>query len=294
MRMLQHTYLSEGEAMRQMTLKAKISLGFAGLIALAAVLGGVSVWQMKKAGQNALHLAEGYIPEVELANDLERNALEGMMDFRSYILTGERSLFESGQAHLREIGKIIPEAERLVGEFPELVKLGEGMKTVSSSMASYESIMGQYQVLDRRIGEARQELDVEASRYMENAADYLSGQNDQMRQEFSSGVGVNALDERLVKITLINDIIDLGNAVRVTNFMAQALRSPEQLRQGLNIFTQVDDKFREIRAITRLQADQDRLDEIEAAAANYKQAMEKLLSSWDSQDALTAEREEAA
>ena len=47
-----------------------------------------------------------------------------------------------------------------------------------------------------------------------------------MKQEFNR-VGAD-LPERLEKITLVNEIIDVGNNVRVMNFRAQATqRSPK-------------------------------------------------------------------
>jgi methyl-accepting chemotaxis protein len=50
--------------------------------------------------------------------------------------------------------------------------------------------------------------------------------------------------ERQTKITLVNDIIDLGNATRIDAFRSQALRSPAVMEEAIKNFVQIDLLFR--------------------------------------------------
>ena len=84
----------------------------------------------------------------------------------------------------------------------------------------YARNMNAYIQTQEAMAVAGAQMDENASAYMKNCNDFLSGQNAKMRQEFQQS-GAN-LEERLEKITLANDIIDAGNDARVGNFKAQA------------------------------------------------------------------------
>ena len=98
--------------------------------------------------------------------------------------------------------------------------------------------------------------------------------------EIGENVGADRLVERLDKITLVNDIIDLGNDTRVKNFKSQALGDPALIEAAQKNFDAMDKKFEELRAITRKDIDIKRIDETKAAAAEYKKAMSDLLTNW--------------
>jgi methyl-accepting chemotaxis protein len=68
-------------------------------------------------------------------------------------------------------------------------------------------------------------MDQAAGAYMRNCNDFLAGQNENMKKEIDAGAA-HATFERLAKITLVNDIVDLGNDVRVKNFKSQATWDP--------------------------------------------------------------------
>ena len=88
------------------------------------------------------------------------------------------------------------------------------------------------------------------------------------------------MHERNTKITLVNDIIDLGNDTRVKAFKAQALRNPAVMEEGLDNFPQIMEKFGELRKITRLDVDLKRIDQVEAAGNAYKGTMINFLGNW--------------
>jgi methyl-accepting chemotaxis protein/carbonic anhydrase len=98
--------------------------------------------------------------------------------------------------------------------------------------------------------------------------------------ESSKTGNAEQLLERFDKVTLVNDIIDLGNATRVACFKSQALRDPKLIEAGLENFEKMQPKFQALRKITRAAEDLKRIDETESAANEYKSAMTQLHAAW--------------
>ncbi len=86
--------------------------------------------------------------------------------------------------------------------------------------------------------------------------------------------------ERLEKITLVNDVIELGNATQLACFKSQSLHHPTSIEKARVNFDTMETKFASLRQITRLKEDLNRITKIEAEAANYKTAMDDLLDNW--------------
>jgi methyl-accepting chemotaxis protein len=119
-------------------------------------------------------------------------------------------------------------------------------------------------------------LDDSAGAYMRAAAEYLNSQNEQAREEITAGASQAALNQRITKITMVNDIIDLGNESRVTNFKAQARREYDLLDEAAQSLDEVYTILSELEQITVLDVDLAQLDGIRAATEEYQGAIDEL------------------
>ena len=170
-------------------------------------------------------------------------------------------------------------------------KLEGATKKVDDNLTKYQNLLDQTVEVVGRMEGNRNDMDQAAATYMKNCMEYLDGQNARMRREINSG---NTNIARLEKITLINNIIDAGNEVRVENFKAQATRNPEALRAAVDKFDNSFAYFDEIRKYTKLQADLEALDNIEEAGKQYASAINSYLANWTETDRLGNERVPAA
>ncbi len=127
---------------------------------------------------------------------------------------------------------------------------------------------------------------------MNNCNEFLAGQNAKMTQEIEEGASKEAMKERLDKITIVNDIIDVGNAARVACYKSQAMRDPKIIRDAQANFDVMKNKFNDLRKITKEQADHERIDNTEKAAMEYKDAMLSLLANWEKLQQLGTQRTE--
>jgi len=125
---------------KRMKLGTKIITGFALLIVVACLLGGVAVWQMRGIQTETTTLAKEFVPEVKIANNLERHSLKTMYAMRGYAYTGEEAFLKDGRANLAEVKRFIKEAKDLSDRSPHLVKLKGAVEKVESQVLEYERL----------------------------------------------------------------------------------------------------------------------------------------------------------
>ncbi|MBK9776144.1 MAG: methyl-accepting chemotaxis protein [bacterium] len=278
--------------LKNMKLGAKISLGFAMVICLASVLGALGVVSMNVVRKDAGILATEYMPEVELCNQVERNSLLTMYAARGYALTEEASYLETAKTHLGEVDKYLEECGKLAEEAEHLVKLGPAVESTRKAVDEYESLLGQTTTLIAKLDENRATLDKSAAAFMENANAYLTNQNEKLAEEIKKGTKGAKLSERHDKVTVANDIIDLGNSTRIACFKSQALRDPEIIVGANRNFDPMAEKFNYLRAHTAQEANLQQINKTEEAANAYRAAMNDLLTNWQALQQIGVKRTE--
>jgi len=276
---------------KNLKLGAKLGLGFGLLILISMILGGIAVYNMSNISTQSDHLASEYIPEVNVASNIERNARETMYNMRGYSLSEQDKYLGEANRYMQALEDQIASAHNLVNESTQLDKLREQVGNVESSVEQYKELVEETVAVNRELASERNQMDASAETFLEGCYNYLKSQDGQIESEISSGASARALRERHDKITWINDIIDAGNAIRVANFKAQAQRDPESFRQALNAFD-ISQLLNKISAVTYLEADKEALDKIETAANNYTQAMNLFIDGWERRNELNEKRDQ--
>jgi methyl-accepting chemotaxis protein len=265
---------------KNIRLSYKISLGFAAILFLAIALGTIALWNMNSVEHLSVKLDQEYVPEVAVANNVERYSLETMFEMRGYGLTQEKKYLDAGNKNLQEMKKYLDEARQFSARSPDLVKLKEGVGLAEAKVKEYEQLVGQTVAKNEEIANLRKTMDEAASKFMKNAGEYESSQKEQMNQEIENAVAHEKLAARLVKRDLINDVIESGNSIRIANFKFQALADPRLIDEAMKGFSKIDTELEELKSRTILEEDKRDLGEIGAAAGGYKQAMQSFSSTW--------------
>ncbi|MFW6373229.1 MAG: methyl-accepting chemotaxis protein [Thermodesulfobacteriota bacterium] len=280
--------------MKDLKLSTKMGIGFGILLLIVFILGGMAAWTMTRMAGESKVLSDEYVAEVEVANRVERASLMTMFNMRGYAYTQEQGYLDSGLTYLEEVKAHLADAEDLAARSPHLTKLKEAIKIVEDRVAKYEEMAAETVKRNEMIDRMRAQMDVSAVNFISNSEDFLTDQNRLMREEFETIVGQEQLNERLQKNILINDIIDLGNAVRVGNFKSQATRDPGLMREALKSFSQIEAKMAELSAITRIDRHIKMLADVRSAADSYQKAMNDLLKAWIDLEDLSNRRVDVA
>jgi len=266
--------------MKNLKLGMKIGVGFGILILIACALGGMAVVQMTSVSHDTTKLAQEYVPEVAMANDIERHSLLTMYAMRGYALSEEEAYLLESKRSLADVNKYLGQAKSHAEKFPSLVKLKDGVAQAQTNADAYAKLADETAALINAMAKDREALDASAAAYMKNCSDFLASQNEAMKQELHTGVAAEKLAERLQKITLVNEIIDLGNDTRVKNFKSQALREPKFIHEAQQNFPKMEGLFEKLRSTTRQEANLKQIAATREAANQYKSAMEGFLKNW--------------
>ena len=83
--------------MKKAKLGTKIVLGFCALIFIAMALGGMAVWNMKSVVGESSKLAKEFVPEVQVANEIERHSLVTMYNMMGYAWSQREDYLKNGR-----------------------------------------------------------------------------------------------------------------------------------------------------------------------------------------------------
>ena len=177
--------------------------------------------------------------------------------------------------------ELLSELTGLTEEFRAITKNATDLKQIDETEAAAEKYarnMTAYIDANDALVDARQKMEDGASRNVQSWNDYLIGQNLKMRREMSLQ-GSN-IEERLEKITLVNQIIDVANAVLVMSFKARATRNSKLMQEAGQKFKGLEKITANLRRITHDAEDIKRIDETETAAENYLSSMARYLENY--------------
>ncbi|MGE4293021.1 MAG: methyl-accepting chemotaxis protein [Desulfovibrio sp.] len=263
--------------LKNLKLGIKLGAGFGLLLLIAVTLGGMATYNMLSVGTQSKVLAEEYVPEVDIATNIERYSQQTMLAMRGYALSMEKKYWDQAQKGLEEVRGYLAKAQAHSDQYTDLVKLREGVGQATAQVDQYAKWAQRTNELILVMDEDRGSMDTAAAAYMKNCNDYLESQSATLIEEINQGVPAPRILERLDKVTWVNQIIELGNDTRVRNFKAQAGRDPAMLEAALGNFTQMDQLFDKLRSATRRPVNLKQIEATRAAADGYRKAMESFL-----------------
>jgi len=306
---------------KNMRLGAKIGTGFGALIVLAIILGAVAVVSMRWVQTEASSLETQYVPEVRLANNVERNYLKVMFQIRGFGLCEKREMYEAGMADLAKVKEFLSEAKAHGAKYERVAALKTAAEKAEAKALQYEELIKTTEGLVTKLAANRETMNESAGAYMQGCYAYLADQEKTTQQEINgeaaadsapadpaaaapaeavaapaavSGkrmLDITKLNERLRKIALINEIVDIGNATRVAAWKSQAMRDPKFLEEAMVEFEKSKPKFEELKALTHTEQRMKDIENTLAAGDAYVAASKDLLANQAALAALAKERE---
>ncbi len=280
--------------MNKIKLGYKIALGFGALVALAAALGLLALWNMNLVKGEATRLQKENVPEVAVSNNVERSVLLAMYEVRAYGLAEDDAALKRGLAHLTEAKTFLAEAKRLGGSAPSLQDLKVAAERAEARVVEYEKLIQETISEDRQIEKDRQSMDVAAREFSKICDDYITKKTVVQADEIKSGKPAEKLLERAQKLTLANTVSDAVSAIRLLAWRAQAERNIARLNDAKAHFDTIKTSLDAMRPITSQKEDLEQIDACQKAANDYRTALQGLAEDWGQKDALAGKRSEVA
>ncbi|EKO38459.1 MAG: methyl-accepting chemotaxis protein, partial [Solidesulfovibrio magneticus str. Maddingley MBC34] len=280
--------------MKNLKLGVKISIGFGLLIAIACALGGMAVFNMRAVEGQSTRLVQEYIPEVAIANSVERATMQTMLEMRSYGYSENQKEFDAGMRNLADLKRALAEAKAHADKYPQLVQLRDHAAKAQAKATEYEKYIAETHARIEALTAVRKTLDVAAAEIIKNSDAYLESQQKRLREEIASGVATAGLQERAEKVSGATDAISNLTAIRVGNYRGQLFREPRYIEEAVKAFGPLDQAIDAIRTKTRDEANIRQLAAIRDASQKYRQALMDYLDNFKALQDLAAKRLEAS
>ncbi|MGF1483792.1 MAG: methyl-accepting chemotaxis protein [Opitutales bacterium] len=246
-----------------MKLSTKITLGFSAVVGLTLVLGSIAVVSMSSAGGKAETMKDSYLPEVDVANRIERYSSAAMFDLRGYGFTGEDKFLRQGRSYLAETAKALDEALALARE-RDLQGLAKSAQEAKDALQAYRGEVEETVRINQSMDAKRLSMDAAAATFTESAQKFLEGQEAALKSDLAA---------RQAKINLVVKIIENASEARVLNFKAQASGDLRSLDQAVKRMEGIDSLCGLLKDKMRVQADLDGVAAILDASGTYAGAL---------------------
>ncbi len=282
---------------KNMKLGAKLIGSFIAVAALTLLLGSLAIFSMLSVKKTANALVEKNVPEVGVANEVERWSLKTMYETRGYAFTEEKQFLDRAHENLAKVKEFLKAAADHA-EKHDMAELRANAKLATEKAAVYEQLLADTVKVTEALDKEKGDLNTEAAAYMKACYAFLEGQQKKLDSDLGALVAEKLTEdkvkERIKKTDLCNDVIDLGNAIRIGAWKSIANRDPELFKETMKKFAEVNAKLAELKPITHLEADLKDIADCQAAGDTYHGSMETFLANWLAREDLGAKRNVAA
>jgi hypothetical protein len=232
---------------------------------------------MKKGGLSSAIVATEYVPAVAMANNVERDTYRMLLEMRDYEYTGEESTLVEARKHLEGVKQSLRQAVQHGMNSTRVSQLKNDAEKATQSIVAYEKLMDETVTLANDLKQQRQASENAGRQYMAASHDFLASQKEAMQGEIIAGLDSDQLEKRLQQISLVSEIIEVGNRVIAGTWEAESKRDPTLLLKTLAMFDQATQKLDELQKICSFEGDMNRIAECRSAMLTYKTANTKLV-----------------
>jgi methyl-accepting chemotaxis protein len=280
--------------MKNMKLGGKIGAAFGLVILITMALGAFGIFNMLTVGHDSDQLAKQYLPQVKVANELERHSLLAMYAIRGYGYSLDRSLLKTGRQEVALAEKALSQVLALAKQYPSLAGLSSRHNQALKAINQYKEMIKQTESRDQAIHAGRELLEAAAAQYMEACQDLLNHQILRYEQELTANAPQDRLKERFQKVLLVHHIIDLGNLARLATFKAQSMRDLKFIKQALATFPLIEEDLAQLASYSSDREDYQARATISASTISYRDAIDVLLINWTELQKLNQRRADTA
>ncbi len=266
--------------MNKLTIGQKISSGFAALVAITVLLGGLAAVQMRSGSTQAHRLSDQYVPEVEICSALQLAVSKTMLAIRSFSFTDEQKYLEEARTNLAVIEKQIGRAKELAAAQPELAKLKGELPVLERNFVEFKQQVDTDAKLGAKFAETEQRMNAAAATFSQQIETLQSAQEQAMRSDIKAGVAKEKLEERTQKLELAAEIRNLMNQMRLAAWKGKAEREMKPVGEAMGKFAQIATALKALEPITVREDDKRALAAVGGAVRDYEAQVRAMMAAW--------------
>ena len=277
------------EKMGNLRMVFKLGLGFGLVMALMCALSWLAVMVMSEQKNRAEAIVDIYMPELALGVKVERGARDTMAAMLRYTNTEDVKYVEKAKGFLQEIQKQAQAAEKLVGAYPQLKKLEETLGKAKTILTTYSAQVEQSASLLEDLKKRRLVLTENGERYISVIQSILRDQEERLDRAIAAGEPVSEVQRRMETTRNLNRLLDLGAAVRLSNFQSQVLQDPAIADRGIANFEPILALLKVVNENVKRSEAHEQIRQITEAALAYRKNFQTLVQEWKNFQALTGQ-----
>ena len=258
----------------------KLGIGYGTIIFIMVVIGSIAVYQMLMLKSTAKNLATESIPRMVISQNLQNASFGAMYALNLYTITNDEKYIAEAKNHINTLKKNLEEANKIDSDSEQGELFVEAVAKTETDLDIYEK-KTQELIDDARILQESQILmDNTALEFTDNCYNFLRSQEATMADEIMKKKASRA---SLEKITMINEILDLGNYIRIDNFKAQARHDLTQNDEILKKFDEIELLVQRLEAKVKDSFDKELIKNIRSSVQTYRNAKEEYFKHFNKQ-----------
>ncbi|MBN2785799.1 MAG: hypothetical protein JXR25_13340 [Pontiellaceae bacterium] len=253
-----------------MKLGTKIIVGFVGVIAMSSLLSGFAIYQMNSVKVDSNALSDDHMPLLSKVTDMNSTISQIMLDMRTYGLTHKQTDYENAMSGFSSLENLLQEITELAQRAGIENALQQDIAGLSKSAAKYKEQSKETKTTSEALINHQEALGKAANAFQQECATYLNPQYEKLEADIKNGADTSILENRRVKIQLMNKAMQLGLKIPSELYKAIASQSGQNIKSTIDEISMVDSTVDQIKPLTTKPEDIERLNKIKAAANEYR------------------------
>jgi len=266
--------------LKRLKLGAKVGGGFGFFMGLIMLAGLYIVINTIGISKKSTIMAEEYVPQMEYAIGMERNALQAFFELRGFAYTEQESYLEAGKKLLGQADLNRDSLIALSKRAEHLDGLDKSIKSILKTSEEYKKQLLLTVQYAGQVQQASKEM-IQAYEKFSSACDLtLKYQYDKLNLEIAKGASASTLKDRVEKIEAINETVSLGLMAQAGLWKAKADFTPEKILDAIGLFDEAENLLHELQRNTKDAETRQSIAQALTAGTSYKEALHKYHDSY--------------
>ncbi len=264
--------------MGQMTLGKKIAMGFGIIVVIAAILGGLGVFNMNSAKDNAEVLAKERIPQVNISHDVSNEAAHIRYKVRGFAYIEDMNDLKGAKEDIERLKKALSEAKAHATKY-NLPILKEQEEKASKALSEYSASLAISEKLQAERVTIRDNLSKDGGGFTLRIEEYLKDMREGAIENVNKGSNEDKdkAIERINKMGKLTNVLGIVYSARIQVQRARADRDTSLLDDAakkLAAITIIDEVIKE--SVTK--DIREKLETIKGHSTSYQKSIEAYIA----------------
>lgn len=266
--------------MKNIRMALKLGLGFGVVLIIMCALSVMAISVVRTQREEANSIIDHYMPELAISIRLERAVRATVASMLTYTTTANNKDLVQAKMYLAEAQKQKEDAKALVAKYPQLVVLANNLKRIETNLEDYSKLVDQTASLQDLLQKQRKELSKSGGEFFNLIEELQAMWQTALEKCITTGASTEEIQLRIHNIKNINNVLEMGALIRISNFESQVMRNPAIADAGLAKFNDMLDLLKNTQSRTLTVEAKEQIGKLIALAEIYRNHLTILVEDW--------------